>query len=218
MLRNASFAAMLLTWVALALPGSADAPGQELVPKLAGPKLLEAMKAGGYTILMRHAATENFAIVPDEFDLDDCDTQRGLSAEGQQQAKDMGEAMKALGIRIGEVYVSPYCRCQETGQIAFGKAEVSWKLIAVDQLSPAKKQENAKQVRGMLDQTPAPGTNNVMITHTGTLLYSFGLQTRPEGIIHVFKPTGLGLGRPSYMGKVMPDEWSAILAQHAADS
>jgi hypothetical protein len=49
----------------------------------------------------------------------------------------------------------------------------------------------------------------VLIAHSVTLLYAFGLTTRPEGIAHVFRPSGLGLGRPEYIGMVKPDEWPA---------
>ena len=45
----------------------------------------------------------------------------------------------------------------------------------------------------------------MLITHTGTLLYTFGLDTRPEGIAHVFQPGPAGIAL--YVGKLTPEEW-----------
>jgi len=47
-------------------------------------------------------------------------------------------------------------------------------------------------------------TERLLITHTGTLLYSFGLRTRPEGITHVFRPHD---GRAEYVGGLTPFDW-----------
>ena len=51
-------------------------------------------------------------------------------------------------------------------------------------------------IRKLLDTPPEAGKNNVLIAHSVTLLYAFGLTSRPEGIAHVFRPSGLGLGQP----------------------
>ena len=61
----------------------------------------------------------------------------------------------------------------------------------------------------ILDTPPEAGKNTVLIAHSVTLLYAFGLTNRPEGIAHVFRPSGVGLGRPAYIGMVKPDEWPA---------
>jgi hypothetical protein len=64
-------------------------------------------------------------------------------------------------------------------------------------------------IRELLDTAPEPGKNTVLIAHSVTLLYAFGLTARPEGIAHVFRPSGLGLARPEYVGMVAPEEWPA---------
>ena len=57
----------------------------------------------------------------------------------------------------------------------------------------------------LLATAPEAGTNVVLITHTGTLLYSFGLETRPEGVAHVFRP---GAANTSvYLGSLAPEDW-----------
>jgi broad specificity phosphatase PhoE len=57
--------------------------------------------------------------------LDDCATQRNLSAEGRAHARRIGEAFRKMQIPVGRVLSSPWCRCVETAKLAFGGAEVS---------------------------------------------------------------------------------------------
>jgi len=183
---------------------------QELVPRFQGAELVEKLKEGGHVLLLRHMTTVRN---PDQWggvDLGDCSTQRELSDVGRRQAENLGLAFQKLGIPVGEVIVSPYCRCQETGKLAFGKGTVSDVLSVWDELSMEEKTERGAQIRKLLDTPPADGTNTVLITHTGNLLWSFGLDSRPEGLAHVFKPTGLSIGRASYLGMLTPDEWQAL--------
>jgi phosphohistidine phosphatase SixA len=197
----------------LCAPGLASAQAvsrQELVPRLAGAELVAALARGGNVILVRHMSTERN---PDKLagvDLADCGTQRNLSEEGRRQAADLGLAFQKLGIPVGDVLVSPYCRCVETGTLAFGKGEPNAVLSIWDELTLEEKTERGVEIRRLLDTPPKPGTNTVLITHTGNLLWSFGLDSRPEGLTHVFQPTGLSLGRASYLGKLTPDEWRAL--------
>jgi len=183
---------------------------QAMKPSLSGAALVEALKGGGYVILMRHQATEPVAPDPALFDIADCETQRNLSEQGKQDAKEIGAAFQKLGIRVGEVLTSPYCRCVETGELAFGKAEPSELLSVFDRLAPVAKDERGAEIRKLLATPPTQaGSNTVLITHTGTLLYSFGLDTTPEGIAHVFKP-GPVPGLSQYVGRVEPAAWLAL--------
>ena len=193
--------------VAWAAPATAEESGQHLTPRLEGMPLIEALRRGGYTILLRHAATES--VTPDQnlFDIDDCSTQRNLSEAGRRQAERIGQSFAKLGIPVGKVLSSPYCRCLETGRLAFGKAEPSEVLRVGDSQPGEGRDDPGIAIRKLLDTPPEPGTNTVLIAHSVTLLYAFGLANRPEGIAHIFRPSGVGLGRPGYIGMVKPDEW-----------
>lgn len=207
--RSVLLLAALLALFALQAAGKSKEQ-QAMKPSLSGVALAEALQGGGYVILMRHQATEPVAPDPAFFDIADCETQRNLSEQGRQDAREIGVAFQKLGIRVGEVQTSPYCRCVETGELAFGKAEPSQLLSVFDRLAPLDKDERGSEIRRLLATPPAQaGTNTVLITHTGTLLYSFGLDTRPEGIAHVFKP-GPVPGLSQYVGRVEPAEWSAL--------
>jgi broad specificity phosphatase PhoE len=195
-----------------AVPAAADGPlRQELVPRFDGPEIVEKLRAGGYVLLMRHMATERS---PDQWsgvDLADCSTQRVLSEEGQRQAREFGAAVRRLGIPIGEVLVSPYCRTRETARLAFGReGTVSPLLTTWDDLSVDEKTARATELRKRLDTRPADGKNTLLVTHTGNLLWTLGLDSKPEGLAHVFEPTGLAIARPAYLGRIEPQAWRGL--------
>ena len=184
---------------------AADPAKQALVPKLQGAALVEALRAGGLTVLMRHMATDAVTPDPQQLDVAKCETQRNLSPLGREQAAGIHAAIEKLGIRFSRVLSSPFCRCLETGRLVFGEVEPLEILAVGDELTFAEKHERGQAVRKLLATAPAPGTNVALITHTGTLLYSFGLETRPEGVAHVFRP---GPANTSvYLGSLAPEDW-----------
>ena len=222
--RITSWGALALMATALCLAEDAQAKEkrrQELVARFNGPEIVAKLKKGGHVLLLRHMTTVRS---PDQWggvDYDDCATQRVLSEEGKQQARTLGEAFKRLNIPVGTVYVSPYCRCRETALLAFGKEGTESETLTVwDELDMEEKTQRGTEIRKMLDTQPAAGTNTILVTHTGNLLWSFGLDSKPEGLTHVFKPTGLSIGRASYLGRVNPDEWRTLggLDAPAADA
>jgi phosphohistidine phosphatase SixA len=51
--------------------------------------------------------------------------QRNLTDAGRADARAIGAAIRALGIPIGRVLASPFCRTRETAELIFGRATVS---------------------------------------------------------------------------------------------
>lgn len=51
--------------------------------------------------------------------LGECSTQRNLDATGRAQARRIGEALRAQGVRVGAVLASEWCRTMETAELAF---------------------------------------------------------------------------------------------------
>ncbi|MFN7572110.1 MAG: histidine phosphatase family protein [Betaproteobacteria bacterium] len=78
---------------------------------------------GGVAVLLRHAATEPGIGDPPGFRLDDCRTQRNLSAAGREQARDFGRQFATRGIRVERVLTSRWCRCVDTAKLAFPALE-----------------------------------------------------------------------------------------------
>lgn len=82
-----------------------------------------ALRSGGVAVLLRHAATEPGIGDPPGFRLDDCSTQRQLSAEGRAQSQRIGQWFAARGLTPTAVRSSAWCRCIDTARLAFARAE-----------------------------------------------------------------------------------------------
>ncbi len=92
------------------------------LPRLAHAAEVEALlREGGVVIAFRHALAPG-TFDPPEFRLGDCGTQRNLSEGGRAQARRMGEWFEARGLKPARVRSSPWCRCVDTAQLAFGPA------------------------------------------------------------------------------------------------
>ncbi|MBD1164662.1 histidine phosphatase family protein [Pelagibacterales bacterium SAG-MED13] len=82
--------------------------------------LLDQLSEGGKLIFIRHAYAPGNGD-PDNFNLNDCSTQRNLSEEGRIQAKNIGKFFKKNKVKIEKILSSEWCRCKETADISFQK-------------------------------------------------------------------------------------------------
>tara|TARA_Y100000992_G_scaffold127430_1_gene83690 strand:+ start:24 stop:581 length:558 start_codon:yes stop_codon:yes gene_type:complete len=80
--------------------------------------LINQLKDGGKLIFIRHAYAPGNGD-PNNFNLNDCSTQRNLNSIGRKQAKEIGEFFRVNKIKIYKVLSSEWCRCKETANIAF---------------------------------------------------------------------------------------------------
>ena len=83
---------------------------------------IDELKNGGKLIFIRHAYAPGGGD-PDNFDINDCKTQRNLSDSGRIQSQKIGSFFEKNKILIGKVYSSEWGRCKETSFIAFEKYE-----------------------------------------------------------------------------------------------
>jgi broad specificity phosphatase PhoE len=74
------------------------------------------LRQPGSFALIRHALAPG-TNDPPGFRLDDCTTQRNLSAEGRAQAVRIGDLFRANGIAAAGVHSSQWCRCLETATL-----------------------------------------------------------------------------------------------------
>jgi hypothetical protein len=77
----------------------------------------QALREGGI-VLFRHAIAPGGGDPPG-MRLGDCTTQRNLDATGRDQARRIGDAMRAAGVTVGAVLASEWCRTRETAELAF---------------------------------------------------------------------------------------------------
>ena len=69
-----------------------------------------ALHAGRHVALMRHTDAPGGAGDPPGFRVDDCATQRNLSAKGRADAARIGARLRSEGIAVERILSSPWCR------------------------------------------------------------------------------------------------------------
>jgi broad specificity phosphatase PhoE len=200
--------ATLLGIVALA-HAEVAAPAASAADKLGNlSSVLGELRKGGLVIYFRHALTDKAGPTDEEADLANCATQRNLSAPGREQAAQIGKAIRALGIPIGTVTASPFCRCKDTAELAFGNFAVNKDLYFAIGTDASDTRRFTKSLRRMLSTVPATPTNAVIISHTANLREAAGLWPGTEGMAFVFRP--LPGGEFEAIAKVMPDDWGNV--------
>jgi broad specificity phosphatase PhoE len=153
-------------------------------------KLLARLRAGGYVLLMRHASTPSDAGDPPGYRLDDCATQRNLSAAGREEARRVGERLKREHIPIVRVYTSPWCRCRDTATLAFGHCE-DWQPLASVFEMQDRDAEYTERVRKRIGNysSRSLGGNVAMVTHNVNIAALTKLSVAPAEIV-VVRPDG----------------------------
>ena len=76
------------------------------------------LRKGGYVIVMRHGATNRDQADTDPLNPGNVAKQRLLSEQGREQARQVGESFKKLGIPLGTVYTSKFYRAVETAKLS----------------------------------------------------------------------------------------------------
>jgi phosphohistidine phosphatase SixA len=188
---------LLALLAVLALAGC----GGEDEPQLTGREqlLATALQEGGVVLVMRHTKTET---ATDEVEvLGDCGKQRNLSAEGREQAQQIGRDVKALGVRVAEVRASPLCRAKETADLAFGDSTVDRVLVSPGVTGTIE--DDDRRIARLKRMTSAPpGEVTVLVTHTGNIGGAFD-QSVEEGDALVFRDGHV-------LGVVRPSDWKRL--------
>ena len=205
-----SFHQMAQVMIVVALVGACGShPAHALEAPLADlHSIASQLRKGGYVIFFRHCATEETGATDEAADLERCDTQRNLSAAGRAQAAAIGKSVKALGIPIGLVFTSPFCRAKDTAQLAFGRYVVNDDLLFVINMNAQQTERITASLRRMLSTPPKKGTNTVLISHSANLREAAGIFAKPEGVAYVFRP--LPNGRFEPIARVLPEEWQSV--------
>ena len=172
----------LLLLVAL-FPGSLIAGEQELI---------QQMRGGGVVLMVRHALAPGIGD-PDDFKLDDCSSQRNLNDQGREQARAMGDWLRARGIRNVKLYSSQWCRCLETARLMnLGSVTPLPALNSFFQ-RPEDREPNLTAIRKFIRDNTKPGELIIMVTHQVTI----------SGIIDKWTDSGHGkLVRPDQAGAI----------------
>ena len=126
--------------------------------------ILASLKEGNKLIFIRHAYAPGGGD-PDNFDINDCNTQRNLSESGRQQAKNISNFFIENQINFKKVYSSEWCRCKETSKIAFGDFETKNFLNSFFSQKFAKnRKKQMNDLNNFVDNYKDDG-NLVFVTH-----------------------------------------------------
>ena len=126
--------------------------------------LINQLKDGGKLIFIRHAYAPGNGD-PNNFNLNDCSSQRNLNLIGRKQAKDIGEFFRENKIKIYKVLSSEWCRCKETADIAFNNYSTNSFLNSFYSSKYAKNKN--KQVEALNDYVKKfkSDKNLIFVTH-----------------------------------------------------
>ena len=183
------------------------------------PTVREALRAGGYVLHWRHASadvcgdqlalgTADTTAVPDWWKSCDSNcgtaTARQLNTTGRTEAAAIGDAFATLGITVGRVLTSEFCRNVETASLMdFGPVlEESQELtyFVYDEAS------RCSDTFAMLGGAPAPGTNTALIGHAGNSCAPLSSLAWAEAAI--YKPDGMG--GATYVDRVTAGAWLSL--------
>ncbi len=159
-------------------------------------ELVSALKQGGYVVVFRHVATDDSQKDIYPFDFDDMKA----SEKGREMARQIGAAVKKLGIPVGQVYTSRLNRAIETGKLLSGKdarpvdgLTDSGAGSASAMANPAG--GNAKAglaLRELVNAAPKAGTNIFIVTHKTNIADAFGKEAGDvqEGEAFIYRSDG----------------------------
>lgn len=206
---------VLITCTGFVAPSQAtDASPAAFTEKPATAEMLAGLRAGGYTLYLRHGYTDNTrSDRSPAVDLNDCTTQRPLNEEGRKLATDIGQSIRKAKIPIAEIHASPLCRVRDTVAAAFpGRAStIDDKLMYVANFTDEQKQPIIRNTRWLLSQPVTNGSNRLIVAHAPNLMELLGYFPK-EGTLVIFKPQGDD--RFEYVASVPPSAWPALLRGH----
>lgn len=185
------------------------------------PTLVECLRGGGYTIHWRHADAD---VCADQLQLGtaanttvpnwwrSCDsncttaTARQLNATGVQRATIIGQQIRSMGIPIGRVVSSEYCRCIGTAQaMDFGptiETDPGVTYFVYDEANRCTTNYD------LIEQVPMAGTNTAIIGHAGFSSTCATLGSLAWGECAIFKPDGQG--GATLIGRLLWDQWGQL--------
>jgi broad specificity phosphatase PhoE len=175
--------------------------------------VVQALRAGGLVIVVRHGATFPDQADSDPLNFDNIAAQRNLNDNGKALAKAFGDALRRAGVPAGKVYTSKYNRAYETAVIAgFKNIEKTADLTEGGLIvSPNENSRRTEAFRKMIATPPKAGTDTILITHQPNIIAALGKDwfDVKEGEASIFRPEN---GRYTLVARVQMEDWPRMAA------
>ena len=136
----------------------------------------------GNILFVRHALAPGFGD-PQNFDLNECSTQRNLNQKGREQASIIGGKIKEAGIIFKKIFSSQWCRCIETAEyMNVGKINVEPGLNSFFQ-GIVTKEKTLSILRERLKSIESNQHLVLMVTHQVTITAVTGITVTSGGVV-----------------------------------
>jgi len=154
----------------------------------------ELRNSGGLAILYRHALAPGGGD-PANFDVEDCATQRNLSAPGRRQAVRMGRQLRTRDIPVAGVISSPWCRSRDTARLMrVGKVREMSRLGSVFQSPDRTAQRRERATTKLLRRHADREGVLVLVGHQANIIDLTGIApTSGEGVVVRYDPDSGGV-------------------------
>ena len=138
-------------------------------------------QTGANVVFMRHALAPGYGD-PDEFRIEDCDTQRNLDAAGRQQAEAIGRYFRDHQITFTAILSSRWCRCTQTAELLnYGQWSEFDGLNSFFQ-GHVDRQETLNLLKGKLNSLSS-ADQVLMITHQVVISAVTGISPPSGGLV-----------------------------------
>jgi len=168
--------------------------------------IVEKLREGGYVLYLRHTSTDFSKNDANSRSYEDCENQRNLTDKGREEARGVAAQIARLGIPIGPVLASPFCRTMETARLAFGSAKPAYDVRGGPQASDdPRRYEGLKK---LLAAKLPKGSNLAIASHGNPFHAVAGPPYLAEGEIAVVRPEGDG--RFTVIARIRLEEWPGL--------
>jgi phosphohistidine phosphatase SixA len=177
---------------------------------LSGRALVDALRQGGYVLVMRHTSSPREAPGQASANPDNVRLERQLDDTGRKTATAMGDALRRLKIPVSRVLTSPTYRALETVRLAqlpnpriqteLGDGGESMGGVTAAQSGWLQKQALERP----------PGGNVILVTHLPNMAAAFPQETSAlaDGETLVFHTDGTG-GR-TLVARIKIEQWPTM--------
>ena len=176
----------------------ASTPVVDPAHALSGRALVEALRGGGYVLLMRHAQQVRYT--------PECKPEEpNLGPAGQAQARLVAAGLRNLRIPVGSVQASMFCRAIETAQLL-----EAGPVTATPDLNPATLNDKELHAarRKLLADPPKAGTNTILVSHFHNSASDEERVRYELAEAIVYRPDGRGSAVA--VARIRPGDWASL--------